>query len=78
MYFDEIDANKDFELTATAVINRYAAESQTAFGLICRDNVFTGSSFGTATDWVGVGCFPQKITAGLTPFSAMTRKAGSL
>lgn len=78
MYFDEIDANKDFELTATAVINRYDAEAQTAFGLICRDNVFTGSSFGTATDWVGVGCFPQKITAGLTPFSAMTRKAGSL
>lgn len=78
MYFNQIDADKDFELTATAVINRYDASNQTAFGLICRDNVFTGSSFGTATDWAGVGCFPQNVNSISTAFTALARKSSAL
>lgn len=78
MYFNQIDADKDFELTATAVINRYVASKQTAFGLICRDNVFTGSSFGTATDWAGVGCFSQSVNQIDTAFTALARKSGAL
>ncbi|MDO4300661.1 MAG: hypothetical protein Q4D26_04620 [Clostridia bacterium] len=78
MYFKEIPANQNFTLTATAVVNAYTPTQQTGFGLICRDNVFTGSSSATKTDWAAVGCFPQSLNSVVTPLTALARKSGTL
>jgi lysophospholipase L1-like esterase len=56
MYFQEIDANQDFTLTATAHFNSYdAAAGQTAFGLMLRDNMFTDYQYDTKAAYYAVG-----------------------
>lgn len=63
--FQQIGANDNFTITATATINDVGAanknnpkENQVAFGLMCRDNVFFGST-GTLADFVAAGDLQQ-------------------
>lgn len=56
MYFQEIEANQDFELTATAHINSYdSSNNQTGFGLMLRDNMFADYQYNTQAPYYAVG-----------------------
>ncbi len=56
MYFQEIGANENFTLTATAHINSYnATNNQSAFGLMLRDNMFSDYYYKTNAPYFAVG-----------------------
>jgi pectin methylesterase-like acyl-CoA thioesterase/lysophospholipase L1-like esterase len=56
MYFQEIGANEDFTLTATAHINSYdATTNQSGFGLMLRDNMITDYAYKTKAPYFAVG-----------------------
>ena len=57
MYFQELDKDQDFRLTATAEMaeDYLASTNQTAFGLMLRDNVFSDTNYNTNAHYIAVG-----------------------
>ena len=72
MYFNQLPADAEFELTAKATVNRIDKNNQVAFGLIARDNIlideykkgFTGDQVvaGTLGNTAACNCFIRKDT----------------
>ncbi len=72
MYFQEIGANQDFTLTATAHINSYdSTVNQTGFGLMLRDNMFADYQYNTKAPYYAVGNTAQN--SGKNKVSAFRR-----
>lgn len=68
MYFQEIDANADFTLSATAHVNTYdASNNQSAFGLMLRDNMFSDYTYKTNAPYYAVGNTTQNSGKELVP-----------
>ncbi len=76
-YFQQIPANKDFTLTATAKILHVAKNNQVAFGLMARDDVYIDKFDNSInTDYVAAG--PLKIAKGEDYSSSWRRSDGNL
>ena len=79
MAFQEIGANDDFTLTATATVNEgFNATNQIGFGLICRDNMFIADNYKTKADYVTAGYTQQSVGGNSTPIAPFARLNGTL
>ena len=79
MAFQEIGANDDFTLTATATVNEgFNATNQIGFGLICRDNMFIADNYKTKADYVTAGYTQQSVGGNSTPIAPFARLNGAL
>ena len=79
MVFQEIGANDDFTLTATATVGEgFNATNQIGFGLICRDNMFIADNYKTKADYVTAGYTQQSVGGNSTPIAPFARLNGSL
>ncbi len=78
MYFQQLPANADFTLTATATVTAIAKNNQVSFGLMARDDMYIDSYNNTiASNYVA--CAPYKLVNGDEKFStSFMRKDGAL
>jgi lysophospholipase L1-like esterase len=78
MYFQKIDASKDFTMTATATVGSFlGSNSQIAFGLMARDAVWIDTFNSSYTSYsVAVGPFATNLGAGAFYSSYMRDAAG--
>ena len=61
-YFQQIAADKDFSISATATVINIKANNQVSFGIMARDNVLIDTAdSGVSTNYVAAG--PLKLTA---------------
>ncbi len=72
-YFSQIDATQNFTLTATAKVDVVLSNSQVAFGLMVRDDIYIDNNVTVNTNYAAVG-----ILDTTNPYTSWTRNNTAL
>jgi len=78
MYFQQLKADQNFTLSATAEVVSYDSNNQVSFGLMARDDMYYDEANKVNTDYVAAGLLKIKNASTGTMFKSYYRKDGAL